>query len=75
MNNNSLSSLIDNRISILNKYGLDDKSIKEFRSKIKSVSDSEKESLAFFMEIKNDMLCSKIYLALYLDLKTLKIKN
>ena len=45
MNNNSLSSLIDNRISILNKYGLDDKSIKEFRSKIKSVSDSEKESL------------------------------
>ena len=35
MNNNSLSSLIDNRISILNKYGLDDKSIKEFRSKIK----------------------------------------
>lgn len=45
MNNNSLSSLIDNRISILNKYGLDDKSIKEFRSKIKRVSDSEKESL------------------------------
>ena len=27
------------------------------------------------MEIKNDMLCSKIYLALYLDLKTLKIKK
>lgn len=45
MNNNSLSSLIDNRISILNKYGLDDKSIKEFRSKIKRASDSEKESL------------------------------
>ena len=51
LENEVIDGIINHDISasesyeILNKYGLDDKSIKEFRSKIKRVSDSEKESL------------------------------
>ena len=45
MNNNSLIDLEKERLELIKKYGLDEKSINEFKSKIKKVSEEEATKL------------------------------